>query len=113
MAADFDGSKSLLCAPVDTVNCAPGGECLRGESERVNLPRFFKVDFTEKQISALKEERSTAILNMTQDENELILQGVQNGRGWSMSISGETGDMTLTVAADRAGHVVFGACTPL
>jgi hypothetical protein len=38
---------------------------------------------------------------------------VQNGRGWSMSISGETGDMTLTVAADRAGHVVFGACTPL
>jgi len=40
----------------------------------------------------------------------LILQGVENGRGWTLSIAEATGKMVLTVSGDEEGFVVFGAC---
>ena len=46
-------------------------------------------------------------------EGNIILQGVENGRGWSIVISEETGKMSATVAGDEIGFIVFGACTPL
>ena len=42
----------------------------------------------------------------------LILQGTQNGKGWSMVITEATGNMTVTASNDKVGFVVFGACTP-
>jgi hypothetical protein len=41
------------------------------------------------------------------------LQGVQAGHGWSMAISRGTGAMSLTIAGDGSGFVVFGTCTAL
>jgi hypothetical protein len=40
----------------------------------------------------------------------LILEGVQNGFAWSMAISQESGDMSLTIAGGGGGYVVVGSC---
>ena len=55
----------------------------------------------------------TAIKNRQQIEGMLILQGAENGRGWSMTIDEKSGEMTLTVSGDQVGFVVFGACMRL
>ena len=113
LAGDFDGSKPLLCAVIETIECTPDGECLRGEAESIDMPAFLKINFPKKTISGTRQDgtvRTTEIKTVEHMDGKLILQGVQNGRGWTMVISEATGKATITASDDQAGFVVFGAC---
>jgi len=113
-AADFDGSRPLLCATIETFECGSGIECQRGTSQSINLPQFLKIDFKDKKISGTRESGevlTTKIENMEHGDGKLVLQGTQNNKGWSMLINEATGKMTITVSDDQVGFVVFGACT--
>jgi len=112
-AADVDGSKSLLCATIETLECGSGIECRRGTAQSINLPQFLKIDFKEKKISGTRdsgEVLTTEIENMERSDGKLVLQGTQNNKGWSMLINEATGKMTITVSDDQVGFMVFGAC---
>ncbi len=54
------------------------------------------------------------ILNLA---NYLGVQGGAEGtaisRGWSATISHDSGQMTVSAAGEKAGFVVFGACTEI
>ena len=98
-AADFDGTKPLICATMQTYECVPGGECLEGTPESINAPQFIRLDFTEKVARATRpdgEERTSSIEISKQNEGELILQGIQGGLGWSMAITPDSGKMALS-----------------
>ena len=114
-AADFDGSRPLLMAVIDIIECHPGGVCEKVPPQEARLPRFIEIDFDKKEISEVgdaQDERRTAIQNVTQGEGVLILQGAQNGRGWSLTITEANGDAVATIADPVSGFVLFGACTP-
>jgi hypothetical protein len=120
-AGDFDGSKPLLCALIDIVECGPGGNCQQLTAEDVGIPRFLKVNFKEKKITATQasgNKKNTTIKNSEHIDGKLILQGaedgiegVRDGVGWSLAIAEDTGKMVLTASGDDVGFVVFGACT--
>ncbi len=120
-AGDFDGSKPLICAAMDVVECQPGGKCLQVTAEQVGIPQFFKINFKEKKISATQADgskRSTPIENLEKIDGKLIIQGaedgiedVRDGVGWSLAIAEETGKTVLTASGDEVGFVIFGACT--
>lgn len=115
MAEDFDGSRPLLIAIIDVIECHPGGDCEKVSPRDARIPRFFEVDFKAKEISEIgdaEEERRTEIQRMTRQEGVLILQGAQNGRGWSVSITEANGDAVIAVTDPLSGFVLFGACTP-
>lgn len=113
-AAKFDGSVPLLCAPIEVTECGVEGECYHGTPESVNIPQFLKIDVKKKMISATDESgRKTPIKNLEHNNGRMIMHGGQDGRGWTMVISEETGKMSASVAGDQFGFVVFGACTPL
>ena len=115
LAADFDGSRPLLMAVIDIIECHPGGACETVTPQEARLPRFIEIDFDKKEISEVgdaQDERRTAIQNLTQGDGVLILQGAQNGRGWSLTITEANGDAVATVADPVSGFVIFGACTP-
>ena len=114
-AATYDGSVPLICALIEVMDCEPGADCLRGAPESVNLPQFIKLNFTEKTLStteAAPRQQSTPIKHLEQFDRSMSLQGVEDGRAWSIVIAKETGKMSATVADDQVGFVVFGACTP-
>jgi hypothetical protein len=114
-AADFDGSRPLLMAVIDIIECHPGGACEKVTPQEARLPRFIEIDFDKKEISEVgdaQDERRTAIQNSTKGEGVVILQGAQNGRGWSITITEASGDAVATVADPVSGFVLFGACTP-
>jgi hypothetical protein len=73
------------------------------------------VNFATQQLSGIAEGEKvvTAIKNRQQLDGMLILQGSENGRGWSMAINEKSNEMTLTVAGYQVGFVVFGACMRL
>ncbi len=113
VAQDFDGSKPLLCAVVEVVECAPAKGCIKGVSENWQFPQFVKIDFKQKMMTGLlrNEARPTAPIDKVEvQEGRLILHGTQNGRAWNMVISQKTGHMTGTIAADDFSFTVFGAC---
>lgn len=120
-AGDFDGSKPLICALMDLVECQPGGKCKPVTAEELGLPQFFRINFKEKKINGTQpggSEKGTAIERLEEVDGKLIIQGaedgvedVRDGVGWSLAIAEETGKLVLTASGDEVGFVVFGACT--
>lgn len=112
LGAEVDGSKPLICAILETVQCLPGQECLRGHAENVGLPYFFQIDFQGKRIFTVREgrEEETKIERVEQQGGIWILQGIEL-RGWTITISGVTGKMVLSAAGEAEGFILFGACT--
>lgn len=112
-AADFDGSKPLICALKDNFECGPDG-CERVTSEAINLPQFLRLNFKEKQITTIREGaqvRTTRIENADARNGKLFLRGLENDLVWSLVIDENSGKMILSITGDEAGFVVFGACT--
>ena len=114
-AADYDGEKPFLCAPTDIVSCGPDGKCDRETPESINLPKFLKFDVAQNQISGTRpngDMLKTAIDKVDRAEDRMILQGIEGAVMWSVMVSQNSGDMTITAGSEKVGYVAFGACTP-
>jgi hypothetical protein len=111
-AAKYDGSTPLLCVPIIINECGPDGTCRHVTADSVNLPQFVKVDVKSHKMHSEETGRASTVGSVEHANGDMILHGGQDGRGWTMTISEETGKMLATITADGAGFVVFGACTP-
>lgn len=109
-AGDFDGSTPLICAPVQAMECYAGEECKMGLPEAVGAPAFMRIDFSQRRVVGPK--RSSAIESVTADETQLLLQGLELGHAWSMSLNHQTGKMILSLVGKDVAFVLFGSCTP-
>jgi hypothetical protein len=109
-AGKYDGSVPLLCAPVVVTECGPEGDCRRRSAQSVNLPDFFKVDLKALTVRSEETGRDSPIKNVERLDGQIIMQGGQNGRGWTMTISEDTGKMSAAVSTEGEGFIVFGAC---
>ncbi len=116
MAAEFDGSKPLACAIIEAIECAPGEACKKGAAQDLNLPQFLMIDFQKKLISGKRPNNGgrleAAIVSQTSQNGSIVLQGVQKGRGWNLTLVKRTGRMSVAAAGHDEGFVLFGACTP-
>ncbi|UCD32052.1 MAG: hypothetical protein JSV38_15045 [Desulfobacterales bacterium] len=115
-AGDFDGSAPLICAVIETIDCRANGNCQNGTADSINIPQFLKINFKSKTITGKRAEgeaKTTKIENMESSNGNLILQGTQTNKGWSIVIDEANGKMVLTASGDQVGFVVFGACAPL
>jgi hypothetical protein len=121
-AGSFDGSLNLVCAPQVAIECGPDGKCEQAMAASVNLPNFFQVDFSAKELSAISEsenKRTSQIKSMEFLDGKMFLQGaddgiegVRDGLAWSMSISQDTGRLVVSASGGNEAFVIFGACTP-
>lgn len=115
-AGGFDGSSNLLCAAIDVVACIDAPACLQGQARTFDLPEFLAIDFKQKIVRATEEsghKEVSPIKSIDQTGTQMILQGVENGHGWSMSIDQKTGRITTTVSGEEVSFMVYGACTAL
>ena len=113
-AADFDGSRNLLCVPTDAIQCEGAGYCGRVAVEEVSFPRFMHIEFKQNRLRGTVlggEEQTTAIQNVQNLGGRTLLQGAEGGRGWSMTIDHATGDMSAAIVGDDIGYILFGVCT--
>ena len=121
-AASIEGSQNLLCAPQLVIECGPDGKCEQAMAASVNLPNFFQIDFSAKELSAITEsenKRTSRIKSLESIDGKLFLQGaddgiegVRDGLAWSISISQDTGRLVMSASGENVAFVVFGACTP-
>jgi len=55
--------------------------------------------------------RSLAIGGVTRGNKHLVVQGLDDGHGWSLALEEDTGTMTASAIGDEEGMMIFGACT--
>ena len=121
VAGDFDGKKNLICAPVDLIECLPGGKCNQIVADEIDFPDFFRINFEKKEIRSQQsghEKRKTSIEHMEEIDGKLFIQGAEDGLegaddglGWSMALDQNNGRMVLTAAGREVAFVIFGVCT--
>lgn len=111
IAGDFDGSKPLICAPVEAMECHTGEGCEKGVPDDVGAPAFMRIDFAKKTIVGPK--RTSPIRAMEKDEKQILLQGTELGLAWSMALDSTSGRMVSTFSSRDGAFVLFGSCTPL
>ena len=119
--AAVDGSQPAICAPVDIMECAPGGSCQRVDAESAGMPRFFRIDFAAQQVTYVHPVGDDVTSEIERSEivdGRLVLQGAEDGFedlrdgiGWSLSIDQESGNMVLTGSGAEVAFAIFGACT--
>jgi hypothetical protein len=117
VADDFDGSQPLVCAAIFSAECNAGEqECITGAPWMINIPVFMKVDFEAKKVTTTKQHenpRTSTISHVGKlTDGHTAIQGVDNAFVWSMLITEETGSMTLSIAGEDTGYLIFGACLP-
>jgi len=108
-ASDFDGSKLLICAPVEANDCGPGSACDKSTPDEVGAPAFIRIDVAKKAVVGPK--RTSAIQVLEKSDAQLVLQGTELGYGWTIVLDQDTGRMSLTLANREGAFVLFGACT--
>jgi hypothetical protein len=111
--AALDGSGPLLCAINTIMECDGTGQCQRLTAlQHPDFPSFLRVNVSERQITdGQRSGRKTEIRSAARIDGRLILQGGENGRGWSATIAEDTGRMAAGVVADDFSFALFGACT--
>jgi len=105
----FDGTKPLLCASIEALDCDPGEPCERGIPEIMGAPQFLRIDFAKNEIAG--PLRTTKIRSMEKDDDQIVLQGYEVGLGWTLAIDRYTGNMRATFAGGNSSFIIFGACT--
>ncbi len=114
-ADDLTGSQRFLCAASHVTRCFGRGECESGPPWKWNMPSFIQFDLAKKLLStpaASAEQRRSPITSLTRNDGEIVIQGSENGRAFSIVIAEDTGLATMAVALDGIIVNVFAACTP-
>jgi hypothetical protein len=110
-----DNDATLICAVVDLASCVPGEGCARETSETINAPQLLTIDRKGHVITAQRPDGallSSNIDRLTQEQDLLVFDGVQNALSWTMTIAGANGHMSLSAIGDSEAYTVFGSCEP-
>jgi len=110
-ASDFDGSKKLICAPVQAMDCADGVDCVSGTPQELGAPAFLRIDFDRKEV--IGAVRTSPVMHIEKTEVQVLLQGTELGLGWTIAINSANGRMHATMAGHEGAIILSGSCTTL
>ena len=110
IAADFDGSKPLLCASQQVADVTGPRSVATGMPEEMGAPSFMRIDFQKKTISGPK--RITPIRTLDRDDERMLLQGTELGMGWTLAVAAQDGKMSGSLVDEGGAIVIFGSCMP-
>jgi hypothetical protein len=110
-AGKYDGTTPMLCAVMSVSECQADGQCEKSSGGHANLPPFVRVDVGQRTLTAHDGSgRKTEIKGSSLVDGQLVLQGGEAGRGWSIVIATETGRMGAAIVEDDGAFAIFGAC---
>jgi hypothetical protein len=111
-AGKYDGTTPMLCAVMSVSECEAGGQCEKSTGGDTNLPPFLRIDVGQRVLAANDGSgRKTEIKASSLVDGQLVLQGGEAGRGWSIVIATDTGRLGAAIVEPDGAFAIFGACT--
>ena len=121
VAADFDGSKPLVCTVITVSECLAGGDCkavLPGRCQPAAVPVGRRRQKNPSKTRRRRRAGKPRIESVKRVDGKLILQGAEEGRpdvrdgfGWTVAIMEDSGQMVLSASGDMVAISAFGVCT--
>lgn len=114
IAENVQDSQNIVCATGTALLCVENGDCFRVVPDEIDLPRFILIDTKKRTLSTTKlsnRPRTTQIDRLTRDGGRILIQGIEQGRAYSLSIEEDIGLLTGVMAKDGVTLSVFGDCT--
>ena len=112
--AALDGSTPMLCAVSTVMECDAEGKCVRiTPDHHPDFPSILRVNVPQRVIvgGGGPDGRKSEIKSVTRLDGRLVLQGGENGRGWTATVAEDTGRMSAGIVTDTFAFNLFGACT--
>jgi len=109
-AGPFDGTRPFFCAVSTIMECDAMGQCERHNTNRQNQITFVRIDVAGQVVTA-GGGRKSPVKMVSHVDGELILQGGENGRGWSATVDEDSGRMAAAVVDNDVTFSLFGSCT--
>ena len=110
-AESLDAAQPLVCALAEASECDGVARCADVAVADIDLPSAVRVDFAGKQLLSEDGARTSPIATVETLDAVVVLQGHQNGRGWTMVIERATGHLSAAVADAEGSFALAGACT--
>ena len=110
-AQEIDASKPLRCALAEAAECDEMAECSDVTPEQIELPGEWRIDFAAKQLVSADGQRTSPIQAVEAFEAVVVLQGHQNGRGWTMVLERATGRLSAAISTVEGAFVLAGGCS--
>lgn len=120
--SEGDEMPSLICATTKVVECTRNGACAEVDGAVVDVPPLLRIDFGDNTVSdplvADDDANARSVIEAIRVDGSLIvLQGTDPGapdagdaRGWTATISEQTGELAVAAIDNGAGYMVFGSC---
>jgi hypothetical protein len=109
-AQGLDTSKPLACTLSGSAQCNAEAACIDVTVEEINLSKDFRVDFENALLASETDERTSPIDDIDALDGVLVLQGHQNGRGWTMVIDRASGRLSAALVETAGAFVLAGEC---
>jgi hypothetical protein len=110
-AEGLDATKELRCALAEAAECDEAARCSEVTVADIDLPELVHVDFAGKLLTSPDRQRTSPIGAVEVLDGVLVLQGHQDGRGWTMVVERATGHLSATVAGAEGVFVLAGGCS--
>jgi hypothetical protein len=102
----------MLCAVTSVNDCSKDGTCERNAPQEDNVPGFVRVDVAGKLLTDNDGKgRKTPIKSSAIVDNQLVLQGSENGKAWTVVIGTDSGVFGSSIVEDDGLLAIFGRCT--
>jgi hypothetical protein len=109
-AETLDASKPLTCMLNASAQCDTEATCIQVTLEQIDLSKDLRVDFANGLLSSKLDDRTSPIDDVDELDTVLVLQGHQNGRGWTMVIDRASGNLSAALAESAGAFVLSGEC---
>jgi hypothetical protein len=106
----LDTSKPLRCSLAGAAECDEAAQCSGVELVAIDLPEFWRVDFAAKQLASLDGQRTSPIASVETLDGAILLQGNQEGRGWTLVVDRASGHLGVAAASAEGAFVLAGGC---
>ncbi|MEE8294822.1 MAG: hypothetical protein V3R64_03845 [Sphingomonadales bacterium] len=112
-ATALNADDTIQCAIMEAVSCQYRMGCETGGADMVNLPDFVTINIPEGEVTGKRPDGgdlATPIERVETLEGLTIIQGGEEGVGWTILVDEETGHMTVSGSRGDEGLIIFGAC---
>lgn len=116
LADNIQGAERILCAAHQATRCGLSTGCKTAAPQNWNIPDFIEIDLANKHLRttvASGQKRATPFTTLLDEEGAFYIQGVDQGRAYSIVIDQETGELTAATVRGSHGVFAYAACTPL
>lgn len=110
VAGAYDGSRPFVCAVTAILECAASGLCERHIADDETAPALLKFDIGGQTVTT-GTARKSAVKTVTRLDGQLVVQGGEDGRGWSATVDENTGRMAVAIVDSDYTFSLFGTCT--